>query len=287
MNQNVGLGSISYIPNNNILNTSNGLTSYPITNTSKFGPRALRSETRAKAKDEIKKVKNTIQVVKKWEKRLVALKDSSLKVYKWVPITSNLPVIDHTSQRDVFNSNSWKKFNSSRKIDSLNISTKFDSSEMSQIDRTMVNENLYKFSTQSISNKRVLNHDENAQDSLLGCDRSIGKINKNQNFSPNNENLVNDNNSSSSSLTFCSNQLHGGMASVNLIDLNNNSTQIVSSDAESSNQNSNDNDNNLSQCETFTQIETINNSKIPLKQNGPIESMKDMPLTAYYECFFK
>ena len=35
-------------------------------NPNKFGPRALRSETRAKAKDDIKRVMNAIEKVRKW-----------------------------------------------------------------------------------------------------------------------------------------------------------------------------------------------------------------------------
>jgi len=31
---------------------------------------------------------NKIEKVKKWEKRLISLNDSSLKIYKWVPSCS-------------------------------------------------------------------------------------------------------------------------------------------------------------------------------------------------------
>ena len=275
MNQNVGLGSISYTPNNYIVNSSSGQFLNPTVSTTKFGPRALRSETRAKAKDEIKKVKNTIQNVKKWEKRLVVLKDSSLKVYKWIPITSNPLDIDQSCQRDNFRSNTWKKFNISRNNDSFKIQQNFN--------QTIENGNMLKIASLNLANKSVLNHDENAQDSLAGCDRRFGKINYNQILSTNNEESINDNNSSSSSLTFCANRLLSRIPNDNLTDLNNNNIHIESSDSES-NKNFNDNENNnTSQCEAFTQIETINNSKIPSKQNDNSLQANVIPLTPYYE----
>lgn len=57
----------------------------PGSNPKLFGSRALRSETRAKAKDDIKRVMNAIERVRKWEKRWISLNDTTLKLYKWVP----------------------------------------------------------------------------------------------------------------------------------------------------------------------------------------------------------
>ncbi|PAV84347.1 hypothetical protein WR25_01538 [Diploscapter pachys] len=55
--------------------------------------RSHRAETRNRTKDELRKVLNSIEKVRKWEKKLVLIKDTSIKIYKWVPVTTqpNLP----------------------------------------------------------------------------------------------------------------------------------------------------------------------------------------------------
>lgn len=63
-----------------------------------FGQRALRSETRQKAKDDIKKVMNSIEKVRKWEKKLVTINETSLKIYKWVPILSENSAVSFKQQ---------------------------------------------------------------------------------------------------------------------------------------------------------------------------------------------
>ena len=67
--------------------------------------RSVRAETRQSRKDDIKRVMHSIDKVRHWEKRWVTIPETTMKQFKWIPVSQLVEMKKKGEKKRLFNGN--------------------------------------------------------------------------------------------------------------------------------------------------------------------------------------
>ncbi|KAL7645832.1 UNVERIFIED_CONTAM: hypothetical protein RMT77_002729 [Armadillidium vulgare] len=89
--------------------------------------RSLRAETRSRGKEDNKRPMQALDKVRRWEKKWITIHDTTMKIYKWVPIAQ-----DDRKKKSSSNSNKENRL-SNRESVSLQLAGEDSNTAMSTI----------------------------------------------------------------------------------------------------------------------------------------------------------